>query len=69
MTGHLAPIRGEKLHLYSISTSVLERGGWSALRPGIFTPGKDPVPLYRRRKAPPEFDPRTVQTVASLYNN
>ena len=47
-----------------------------------FTPGKDPVPLYRRlggpqgrsgrvRKIspPPEFDPRTVQPVASRYTD
>jgi hypothetical protein len=25
----------------------LERGGWSAPRPGRFTPGKDPVPIVQ----------------------
>ena len=54
--------------------------GGSAPRPGRFTPGKDPVPVVQeagwapwpvwtgaKNLAPPEFDPRTVQTVASLY--
>ena len=27
------------------STSALDVGGWSAPRPGRFTPGKDPVPI------------------------
>ena len=27
------------------STSALDVGGWSAPRPGRFTPGKDPVPV------------------------
>ena len=27
------------------STLVLNGGGWSASRPGSFTPGKDPVPI------------------------
>jgi hypothetical protein len=27
--------------------SVLEGGGWSAPRPGRFTPGKDPVPILQ----------------------
>jgi hypothetical protein len=50
------------------------RGGWSASRPGRFTPGKDPVPIVQeagwapgpvwtcaKNLAPPGFDPRTVQ--------
>ena len=57
-------------------------GRGSAPRPGRFTPGKTRYPLYRRlgrpqgrsgrvRKIspPPEFDPRTVQPVASRYTN
>jgi hypothetical protein len=28
-------------------TSALEGGGWSAPRPGRFTPGKDPVPIVQ----------------------
>jgi hypothetical protein len=28
-------------------TSALERGGWSAPRPGRFSPGKDPVPIVQ----------------------
>jgi hypothetical protein len=57
------------------------RGGWSAPRPGRFTPGKDPVPIVREAgwtpgpvwmgaenlAPPPGFDPRTVQPVASRY--
>jgi hypothetical protein len=57
------------------------RGEGSASRPGRFLPpGKTRYPLYRRlggpqgrsgllRKIspPPEFDPRTVQPVASRY--
>jgi hypothetical protein len=36
---NLAPI------VYSFLTSALEYGGWSAPRPGRFTPGKEPVPI------------------------
>jgi hypothetical protein len=35
------------VQLYSFLTSALERGGWSAQRPGRFTPGKDPVPIVQ----------------------
>jgi hypothetical protein len=53
------------------------RGGWSAPRPGRFTPEKDPVPIAReawlgrvRKIAPlPGSDPRTVQPVASRYTD
>ena len=57
-------------------------GGWSASRHGRFTPGKDPVPIVREAgwapgpvwkvlkiSLPPEFDPRTVQSVASRYTD
>jgi hypothetical protein len=30
--------------------SALEVGGWSAPRPGRFTPGKDPVPIVQEAK-------------------
>jgi hypothetical protein len=70
--------RGEKTPALSL-TSAPEGGGWWTPRTDRFTPGKDiPYPLYRRlggpqsrselvRKVshPPEFDPRTVQSVAS----
>ena len=52
-TGHEGP-EGEYryssiLHL----TSVLDAGGWSAPRPGRFTPGKETrYPLYRRLGRP-----------------
>ena len=59
--------------------SALHKGGWLALRPGRFTPGKELVPILYRRSGgsegrsgrvwnispPPGFDPRTVQPVAS----
>jgi len=60
------------------------RRGWGVSvtpRP-LFTPGKDPVPIVQEagwalgpvwtgveNLAPPGFDPRTVQPVASRYNN
>ena len=57
---------------------ALDRGGWSASRPGRFTPGKETrYPWYRRlgvpqgrsgrvrKVSPPQgFDPRTFQAVA-----
>ena len=63
-------------------TLALIGGGWSAPRPGRFTPGKDPVPIVQEAgSAPgpvwtvvenlvlPGFDPRTVQPVASRYTD
>jgi hypothetical protein len=57
-------------------------GGCSTSRPGRFTSGKDPVPLYRRLSGlqgrsgrmlkispPPGFDSRTVQPVANRYTD
>ena len=58
-------------------------GGWSAPRPGRFTPRKDLVPIVQEagwapgpvwtgaeNLAPqPEFEPRTVQPVASRYTD
>jgi hypothetical protein len=74
--------RGVEVYLYSFLISALERGGWSASRPGRFTPRKDPVPIVWRlgglkgrsgrvRKISPQpgFDPRTVQAVAIHYTN
>jgi hypothetical protein len=61
-------------------TTTLEGGEWSTARHGRFTPGKDPVSIYRRLggpqgrsgqvqkiSPPPGFDPWTVQSVASRY--
>ena len=61
-------------------TAALERGEWSAARPGrSLPPGKTRYPLYRslggpqgrsgraENLAPLGFDPRTVQPVASRY--
>jgi hypothetical protein len=58
------------------------RGVWSASRPGRFTPERDPVPIAQEagwtpgpvwtgaeNLAPPGFDPRTVQPVASRYTD
>ena len=64
-------------------TTALEGGEGSASHPGhSSSPGKTRYPLYRRmggpqgrsgqvRKisSPPEFDPRTVQPVASRYTD
>ena len=58
-------------------------GGWSAQDPYRFTPGKETrYPFYRRLGGPegwpgrvqkispvPEFDPRTVQPLASPYTD
>jgi len=68
--------------LYSFFNPGARWGGWSTPRPGRFTPGKDPVlgvqqagwapkPVWTGTEnlaSPPEFDPRTVQAVESLYN-
>jgi hypothetical protein len=56
--------------------------GWSAPRPGRFTPGKTRYPFYgrlggpqgqsgqvRKISPPPEFDPRTVYPIASRYTD
>jgi hypothetical protein len=82
ITGLNRPRGRVEVWLYSFLTSALEGGGWSASRPGRFTPGKDPVlivqeagwasgPVWSCAKnfAPPGFDPRTVQPVASHYTD
>ena len=66
------------------STSALDVGGWSAPRPGRFTPRKDPVSIIQEAgwapgpvwtgveylaPPPPGFDPWTVQPVASRYTD
>jgi hypothetical protein len=62
---------------------ALDEGAWFTPRPGRFTPGKETqYPLCRRLGRPqgpsgqewkisptPEFDPRTVQQVASRYTD
>jgi len=64
------------------STSAPDGGGWSEPGPGSFTPENDPVPVVQEAgwapgpvwigaenlAPPPGFDPRTVQPVASHYN-
>jgi hypothetical protein len=61
ITGHEGP-KGEKIYNSTLSL-VLDEGGWSAQRPGRFTPaGKSQYPLYRRagldgcRKSHPHRD-------------
>jgi hypothetical protein len=47
ITGHEGP-EGE--HMYSSTLSLISamsEGGWSAPRPGHFTPMKDPVPVVQ----------------------
>jgi hypothetical protein len=46
-TVHQGPRGGVEVQLHSFSTSALGRGGWSAPRPGRFTPAKDPVPIVQ----------------------
>jgi hypothetical protein len=48
ITGHKGPRGGVEVYLYSFSTTALEWGGWSAPRPGRFTPGKDRVPIVQK---------------------
>jgi len=64
-------------------TTALDGGERSASRPGrSLPPGKDPVPIVQEagwapgpvwkgaeNLAPPGFDPRTVQPVASRYTD
>jgi hypothetical protein len=82
IAGHEGPEGGVGVYLYSFVTSALEGDGWSAPRPGRFTPGKDPVLIVqgvggpqgrsgrvRKISPPPEFDPRTHQPVASCYTD
>ena len=80
ITGHKGP-KDEQMYSSTLpSTSAVDRGGWSASRPGRFTPGKDPVPIVQvagwapgpvwtgaeNLAPPPGFDPRTV---ASRYTD
>ena len=65
------------------STSTLDAGGWSLLRPCHFTPGKKTrYPFYgrmdesqgqsgqvRKISPPPGFDSRIVQSLASRYSD
>jgi hypothetical protein len=64
-------------------TLAQDGGGWSTMRPGCFTPGKETqYPMYRRMGGPQGqagqvqkilpplgFDPQTVQPVASRYTD
>ena len=63
-------------------TTAFDGSGWLTPRPGLFTPGRDPVPIYSRlvgpegrfervRKIPPPpgFDSRTVHPVPSRYTD
>jgi hypothetical protein len=55
ITGHQGPRGGLEVYLYSFSTSALGGGGWSAPRPGRFTPWKDPVPIVLEAGWAPEL--------------
>ena len=47
ITGHEGP-EGEQMYTSTLpSTSELDGGGWLTLRPGRFTPGKNPVPIVQ----------------------
>ena len=71
---------GRDIALPNLKPRHWRGGGGSAPGPGRFTPGKDPIPIYRKlggpqgrsvRKIspPPGFDLRTVQPVASRYTD
>ena len=73
---------GVEIYLYSFFNLGARWGGWSTPRHGRFTPGKDPVPIVQEagwspgpvwtdteNRAPTEFDPRTVQPVASRHTD
>ena len=75
--------RGSKVIALLFLTTALEGGEESASRPGrSLPPGKTPVPIVQEAGwvprpvwtgeenfAPPAFDPRTVQPVASRYTD
>jgi len=75
------PRGGVEVQFYSFFNLDATLGGWSTPRPGRFTPGKpvpivqeagrasEPVGEVRKISPPPEFDPRTVQPVASPYTD
>jgi hypothetical protein len=54
------PREWTEVQLYHLLTSALEGGGWSAPRPGRFSPGKDPVPIVQKA----EWAPGSVWTCA-----
>jgi hypothetical protein len=78
--GHKGP-EGESRYSSTLSlTSALDGVGYQRHAPAALPPGKTRYPLYRRLGGPqrrsgqvckisplPGFDPRTVQSVASLY--
>ena len=64
-TFHHEGPKGEKRHNFTFSlTSVLDVSGWSAPRPGRFTGAH-----CAEGSPPPDFDPQTVQLVASRCTN
>jgi hypothetical protein len=81
-TGCEIPEREQKFNSTLSVTSAVDGGGWLTPRPGRSVPGKETrYPLYRRLRGygcrsgrvrkilpPPEFDPRTVQPVASFIS-
>ena len=79
-TGHEGPEGKQKYSSTLSLTSALDGGVCLTPCPGRFTPGKTRYPLYKTLGGPkgrsgrvwkisppppPEFDPRTVQSVAS----
>ena len=78
-TDHEGPEAKQRYSSTLSLTSVLDRGGWLTPRPGRFASAKkDPAPIAQEagwaprpiwtgaeNLAPPGFDPRTVQPVAS----
>jgi hypothetical protein len=54
------PRGGVEVKPYSFFNLGAKYGGWSTPRPGLFTPGKDPVPIVLEAG----WDPRPVWTGA-----
>ena len=82
-TGYEGP-EGEQMYSSTLpTTSALDGGGWSAPRPGRFTPWGRPgthciggwvgpradLDGCRKSRPPPGFDPRTVQPVANRHTD
>ena len=75
--------RSRSIVLLFVLNGVVDGGGWSAPRPGRFTPQKRPgthctggwvgpragVDGCGKSRPPPVFDPRTVHPVASRYTD
>jgi len=63
------PIGGVEVELYSFLTTALEGVRGQLHAPADLYPGKHPVWTGAENLAPPGFDPRTFQPVATRYTD